>query len=60
MYLAAFNAGNDLVLSFNEDPNEVYRMITVIEKAVKKGKIKESMIDNSVKKILVLKKFNVE
>jgi len=60
MYIAVFKAGNDLVLNFNEDPNEIYRMIIIIKKAVLAGEIPLSQIDTSVKKILELKGFSVE
>lgn len=60
MYLEVFLAGSDLVLNFNNDPNEIYHLISVIEDAVKKGKIKEERIDASVKKILELKGLKVK
>lgn len=59
MYIAVFVAGNDIILNFNEDPNEIYRMIQVVKTAVEEGKIKEEQIDGSVKKILELKGFKV-
>lgn len=59
MYIDVFKAGSDLILNFNTDPNEIYRMIKVIEKAVWKGDIEESRIDASVKKILEFKGFKV-
>jgi len=60
MYLAVFSAGNDLILNFNEDPNEIYRMINLIAEAVRKGIISEEQIDASVRKILEVKGFKVE
>jgi beta-N-acetylhexosaminidase len=60
MYVAVFAAGNDLVLNFNEDPNEIYRMILIVKEAVESGLIPEEQIDASVTKILELKGFNVE
>ena len=60
MYIAVFAAGNDLVLNFNEDPNEIYRMIIIVREAVESGEISEEQIDASVTKILELKGFNVE
>ncbi len=60
MYIAVFKAGNDLVLNFNEDPNEIYRMIIIVKEAVENGDISEEQIDASVTKILKLKGFNVE
>jgi beta-N-acetylhexosaminidase len=59
MYLAVFKAGNDLVINFNEDPNEIYRMIQVVKEAVESGEIPEEQIDNSVRKILEAKGFTV-
>jgi beta-N-acetylhexosaminidase len=59
MYIAVFKAGNDLVINFDRDPNEVYRMILVIKKAVEEGDISEEQIDNSVRKILEAKGFEV-
>lgn len=59
MYLAVFKAGNDVIINFNEDPNEVYRMILVVKEAVERGEISEGRIDNSVRKILEAKGFKV-
>ena len=59
MYIAVFQAGNDVVLNFDRDPNEVYRMIKVIKEAVKKGVIDEDDIDASVTRILETKGFKV-
>ena len=59
LYIAVFSAGNDIVINFNEDPNEIYRMIQVVKEAVEEGKIPLEQIDTSVKKILELKGFNV-
>ncbi len=60
MYLAVFNAGSDLILNFNEDPQEIQRMISVVKKAVLTGEIKEERIDASVRRILAAKGFIVE
>ncbi len=60
MYLAVFKAGSDVILNFNEDPNEIYRMIDVISKAVDRGEISEQRIDDSVRRILTAKGFTVE
>ncbi len=59
MYIAVFKAGNDVILNFDTDPNEIYRMIRVVAKAVEEGVIKEEQIDNSVRKILQAKGFVV-
>ena len=60
MYIAVWKAGNDLILNFDEDPNEIYRMIIVVKEAVESGEISESRIDDSVVKILEAKGFVVE
>ncbi|MBT6774354.1 glycoside hydrolase family 3 protein [Candidatus Woesearchaeota archaeon] len=60
MYLEVFKAGPDIVLNFNSDPNEIYRMILLIKEAVKDGDISEKRIDKSVKKILEAKGFIVK
>ncbi len=59
MYVAVFAAGNDVILNFNEDPNEIYHMIQVVKKAIEEGKISEKQVNGSVKKILELKGFTV-
>ncbi len=59
MYIAVFKAGNDIVLNFDRDPNEVYRMIKVIADAVRRGEIEEDQIDASVTRILEAKGFRV-
>ncbi|MDP3989997.1 MAG: glycoside hydrolase family 3 N-terminal domain-containing protein [archaeon] len=60
MYIAVFKAGNDIVLNFNLDPNEIYHMITVVADAVRRGVISEKQIDASVEKILRAKGFEVK
>ncbi len=60
MYIAVFRAGNDIILDFDSDPNEVYRMIQVVKKAVEEGEISEEQIDASVTKILQAKGFIVK
>jgi beta-glucosidase-like glycosyl hydrolase len=57
MYVAVFKAGNDIILNFDEDPMEIYRMILTIKEAVENGEISEERIDDSVKKILTAKGF---
>ncbi len=59
MYVAVFKSGNDVILNFNEDPNEIQHMIEIVVEAVEKGEISEEKIDNSVRKILELKGFEV-
>lgn len=60
MYLAVFKAGNDIILNFENDPNEIYRMIQVIKQAVEDEVIPEEQIDASVAKILRAKGLEVE
>ncbi len=59
LYIAVFKAGNDLIINFDEDPNEIYRMIQVVKQAVERGEIAGGEIDNSVRKILSAKGFDV-
>lgn len=59
MYVAVFKAGNDVVLNFDNDPNEIYRMIQVVKAAVERGEIPEAQIDASVTRILEVKGFRV-
>ena len=59
MYLAIVEAGNDLILNFNDDPQEIYHMIQVIKAAVEEGRIPQERIDASVQKILEAKGFTV-
>lgn len=59
MYVAVFAAGNDLILNFNEDPLEIYRMISVVAEAVERENLSEERIDTSVRKILQAKGFSV-
>jgi beta-N-acetylhexosaminidase len=60
MYVDVFKAGSDIVLNFNNDPNEIYHMIETIELAISNGEIEEEKIDNSVRKILEFKGFKVK
>lgn len=59
MYIALFKAGNDVILDFDSDPNELYRMINVVSAAVERGEISEKQIDESVTKILRAKGYDV-
>lgn len=60
MYIAVFKAGNDIILNFDKDPNEVHRMIKIIATAVENEVISEEQIDDSVTKILKAKGFKVD
>jgi len=59
MYLAVFGAGNDLIINFNDDPNEIHHMIQVVKKGVEEGQILEEQINASVRKVLGMKGFTV-
>jgi len=54
MYVDLFKAKNDIILNFDNSKN-LYKMIGAVEKAIIKGEISEERIDESVKKILMLK-----
>jgi beta-N-acetylhexosaminidase len=60
MYIAVFEAGNDIILNFDKDPLELYRMITVVSDAVRSGKIPLKQIDSSVTRVLKAKGFEVK
>tara|TARA_Y100000310_G_C20671677_1_gene810656 strand:- start:1243 stop:2319 length:1077 start_codon:yes stop_codon:yes gene_type:complete len=60
MYVAVFKAGNDIVLNFDHDPNEIHRMILVVKNAVERGEIPRKQIDASVTKILEAKGYVVK
>jgi len=60
MYIAVFKAGNDVVLNFDKDPNEIYHMIQAVTAAVERGEIPEAQIDASVTRILKAKGFTVK
>lgn len=60
LYIDLVLAGHDMIINFDEDPNEIYYMIQVITKAVDAGVIEEAQIDASVTKILELKGFGVK
>lgn len=59
MYVDLVVAGNDLIINFNEDPNEIWEMILRIKEAVERGEISEEQINNSVRKILIAKGLTV-
>lgn len=59
MYREVFKGGADIILNFNQDPQEIYHMIRVIKSAVESGEIPIERIDASVKKILTAKGFEI-
>ena len=60
LYIDLVLAGHDLIINFNDDPNEIYYMIQVIVDAIDSGIIDEAQIDASFTKIVELKGFTVE
>ncbi len=56
-YVDLFAAGNDIVLDVASSPDKINHIIDVVEKAVWDGKISESQIDGSARKILKAKGF---
>jgi beta-N-acetylhexosaminidase len=60
MYIAVFKAGNDVILNFDRDPNEIHRMILLVSEAIENEEISEEEIDKSVKKILEAKGFKIK
>jgi len=59
MYVDLFKAKNDIILNLNIDPNNLYHMISVVEKAVNDGIISEERIDDSIVRILNMKGIEV-
>jgi beta-N-acetylhexosaminidase len=59
MYVDLFNSGNDLILNFDTNVQNLRHMISVVEVAVKSGEIDERKIDDSVTRILATKGINV-
>ncbi len=59
MYVDLFAAGNDMVLDVAAGPQEITKIIDTVEAAVNRGDISEQQIDNSVRKILKAKGFEV-
>ena len=59
VYVAVFKAGNDVILNFDNNPNEIYHMIQVVKAAVQRRDIPEAQIDASVTRILEAKGFTV-
>ncbi len=59
MYADLFAAGNDMILDVTAGPQEITKIIDTVEAAVNRGDISEGQIDNSVRKILKAKGFEV-
>lgn len=59
LYIDLINSGENLILDFDLNSKELYNLIEKIELEIKKGKIDKNKIDNSVRKILKLKGYEV-
>jgi len=59
MYIDLFNTDNDMIIFMTNDLPKVDQMVSIIEQAVKDGKIDEKRIDRSVIKILTAKGYTV-
>ena len=60
MYIDLFKAGNDIVLNFDYNIENVQHMIDIVANAVERGEISEEKIDDSVTRILNAKGINVK
>jgi len=59
LYVDLINAGNEVILDFDLNSKEVYKLILNIEKEVEKGKIDENKIDENVREILLSKGYEI-
>ena len=59
MYIDLINAGENLILDFQLSSFETYRLIKNIEKEVDKGSMDEKLIDESVRRVLIAKGYEV-
>lgn len=60
MYIDLINSGENLILDFDLNSRELNDLIKDIKEEVEKGNINENKIDESVKKILILKGYKVK
>ena len=60
MYKDLINAGNDLILDFKITAVFLNEILRYLEREVKKGRIDEKKIDESVKRILRIKGYKVK
>ncbi len=60
MYADLINSGENLILDFNLNPRRLNELIKDIKEEVENGNIKEENIDESVKKILILKGYKLK
>jgi len=59
MYQDLINSGENLILDFNLDKKSTYNLLIDLEEDVRKGRISEEKVDESVRKILKLKGYDV-
>jgi len=59
LYSLLINAGNDLILDFELNPRELNELLIQLEEDLNFGIISQEQVDNSVKKILEMKGYNV-
>jgi len=59
LYIDLINSGENLILDFYLNPIKLYKLIEEIEIEVKNGNIDEQKIDESVKKILKIKGYEI-
>jgi len=60
MYADLINSGENIIITHIKSPVAAYRLISEIEKEVKKGKISEDKINSNVKKILKSKGYKIK
>ncbi len=60
LYKDLINSGNNLILDFKINSQEMEKILKDLEKKVEKGEISEEKINNSVRKILKLKGYNIK
>jgi len=60
LYIDLINSGENFILDFHLDIDDFYKLINNVEKLVEEGKIDEKKIDESVRRILVAKGYEVE
>ena len=59
MYVDLFRADNDIILDFDRDPSNIYKMISVVEDAINRGEISEGRIDRSIERIFTAKGISI-
>ena len=60
MYVELINSGEDIILDFELTPTSAYRLILDLEREVNFGNINEENIDESVRKILLAKGYELK